>query len=127
MTGTVREWIEKAEEDFHVAQREHRARKNPSYDAVCFHAQQCVEKLMKGLLIQRGTVPPKIHDLVRLNELLAPVCPEWSWPVEELRLVSRSAVAFRYPGESATKEDASEVLHKAKAMRTRLLNLLGAE
>ncbi len=67
MTEIVKEWVRKAEEDFCVARRELRARKNPSYDAVCFHAQQSVEKLMKGLLIQRGKVPPKTHDRVGID------------------------------------------------------------
>jgi hypothetical protein len=62
---TVKEWLAKAEGDFAVACREIRARKSPNYDAVCFHAQQCVEKLMKGLLIHLGVTPPKTHMLLR--------------------------------------------------------------
>jgi HEPN domain-containing protein len=50
---TVKEWIAKAEGDFTVACREMRARKSPNYDAACFHCQQCIEKLMKALLIHR--------------------------------------------------------------------------
>ena len=45
MNATVKEWIAKAEADFATAGRERRARKNPNYDAICFHAQQGVEKL----------------------------------------------------------------------------------
>ena len=61
---TVKEWMAKAEGDFTVARREMRARKSPNYDAVCFHRQQCVEKLMKALLIQLGVTPPKTHMLM---------------------------------------------------------------
>jgi HEPN domain-containing protein len=121
MNATVKEWIAKAEADFATAGRERRARKNPNYDAICFHAQQGVEKLMKGLLILRGVIPPKTHDLVQLSELLCPACPQWSWPVEELRSVSRAAVMFRYPGESATRQDAIEVLGLARQIRRALL------
>lgn len=126
MNETVREWIAKAEADFVTAGRERRARKSPNYDALCFHVQQGVEKLMKGLLILRGVVPPKTHDLVRLDQLLCAACPDWSWPVEELRLVSRAAVVFRYPGESATRKDAVEALELARRMRRRLLLLVEA-
>ncbi len=42
MKKIYQEWIEKAEGDFNSANREIRARKNPNYDAACFHAQQCV-------------------------------------------------------------------------------------
>jgi len=44
MNPLTREWVEKAEGDFTIAERELRARKTPIYDAVCFHAQQCAEK-----------------------------------------------------------------------------------
>jgi HEPN domain-containing protein len=40
------EWVQKAEGDFTVAQKMLRACKNPVYDAVCFHAQQCAEKYL---------------------------------------------------------------------------------
>jgi len=75
MNGTVKEWVLKAEADFATAGRELQATANPNYDAVCFHAQQCVEKLMKALLIHLGVTPPKTHDLGALEALLTPVCP----------------------------------------------------
>ena len=54
MSSIVREWIERAESDFRVASRESAVAVDPSYDAVCFHAQQCIEKLMKAVLLDRG-------------------------------------------------------------------------
>ena len=48
MNDTVKEWIQKAEKDYATATRELAALEQPNYDAVCFHAQQCIEKLMKG-------------------------------------------------------------------------------
>lgn len=73
MNDTVNEWISKAEGDYATARRELRAAESPNFDAVCFHAQQCIEKLMKALLIRLGVVPPKTHDLVILDRLLTPV------------------------------------------------------
>jgi HEPN domain-containing protein len=66
MNDTVKQWMDKAERDFTTAQREMYAAESPSYDAVCFHAQQCVEKLMKGLLIQLGGSTPRTHGLILL-------------------------------------------------------------
>lgn len=43
MKPLTKEWIEKAEGDYKVAARERRT-KLPVYEAVCFHAQQCIEK-----------------------------------------------------------------------------------
>jgi len=42
------EWVNKAEADLLTARREFRTRKSPNYDAVCFHAQQAVEKVLKS-------------------------------------------------------------------------------
>lgn len=57
MNETVREWIAKAEGDFRTAQRELAATEAPNYDAVAFHAQQCIEKLLKALLILKSLTP----------------------------------------------------------------------
>jgi len=43
MKPITAEWIAKAEADFATAQRESRVRKNPNYDDICFHYQQCSE------------------------------------------------------------------------------------
>ncbi len=124
MNGTIEEWVAKAEADLATARREMSAHDRPNFDAVCFHAQQAVEKLMKALLVHLETVPPRTHDLVHLDGLLSAACSEWTWPVEELRFVTRAAVAFRYPGESASRQDAAEALQLASRMCQRLLALL---
>jgi HEPN domain-containing protein len=125
MKGTAKEWADKAEADYSTAVRELKAPESPNFDAVCFHAQQCVEKSMKALLIHLGIVPPRTHDLTELDRLLAPVCPQWSWPVQELRFLTRAAVDFRYPGESADREEATESLDIATRLRANLRALLG--
>ncbi len=107
MNGTVKEWIAKAEEDFDVAQLAMSAPGRPRYDAVCFHAQQCIEKLMKGMLVHHRTKPPLTHNLSQLADLIAPFNPETLFPVKELRFLTRVGAGFRYPGESADKDDAA--------------------
>ena len=125
MNGTVKEWASKAEADYATAARELHAIESPNYDAACFHAEQCAEKLMKALLIHLGVTPPRTHDLAALDRLLTPACPGWSWPVEELRLLTRAAVDFRYPGESADQNEAFESFEVATRMRAKLRSLLG--
>jgi hypothetical protein len=44
MKAETMEWVAKAEGDFHDMLRGIRARKNPNFDSVCFHAEQCVEE-----------------------------------------------------------------------------------
>jgi HEPN domain-containing protein len=124
MNGTVREWIDKAEADFATAQRELKVTTHPNYDGVCFHAQQGVEKLMKALLIHCGVTPPKTHRLHTLDELLRPVCPDWSADKESLRLLSQAAIDFRYPGETADFGEAKEAVDIGLRLRDTLLGLL---
>lgn len=123
MNDTVKEWVQKAERDYATAKRELAAVDQPNYDAVCFHAQQCIEKLLKGLLIHLDTMPTKTHDLAYLGQLLSLPLPGWDWPVEDLRFLTRAAVAFRYPGESADREEAALSLDIATRLRAKLLSL----
>jgi HEPN domain-containing protein len=117
MNRVVAEWVEKAEGDHISATRELRARKSPNYDAACFHAQQCVEKYMKAVLQADETPFPKTHDLIRLLELCLPRHPEWGLWQEDLKLLTQYAVIFRYPGESATKEEAKHAVKGATTIR----------
>ncbi|MBI5303813.1 MAG: HEPN domain-containing protein [Chloroflexi bacterium] len=115
MNDIVNEWIEKAESDYHVAERELRVRKNPSYDAICFHAQQCAEKYLKAFLAKHRTIFRPIHDLEVLLDHITPAHPDFEFTRDLLLLLNDYAVDFRYPGATATQEEARAAI---KAMRT---------
>ncbi len=117
MNPLLREWIEKAEGDFHSLEREVRARKYPNHDAACFHAQQCAEKYLKGRLTEAGISFPKTHDLVLLDRVLV-VEPLWEIHRDDLSILSGFGVEFRYPGESADLAMAKSALKKCKAFRS---------
>ena len=106
MNPVVEEWVQIAKADFGTAKRELEVTDCPHYGAVCYHAQQSAEKIMKAVLINRGIQPPKIHDLSFLSELIAKECPGWFWPEEELRFLTRAAVDYRYPGEMPDYDEA---------------------
>ena len=127
MNGTVREWVDKAEADYLTAERELAAVEGPNYDAVCYHAQQCIEKLMKGSLIHFGVTPPRTHNLMWLNKLLRPVAPDWSASEDELDFLTRAGIAFRYPGSAAETDDATEALAICRRLREALLRLVAEE
>lgn len=118
MHALTKEWIEKAEGDWRIANREIHVRRGANFDAICFHAQQCIEKYLKAFLQEQGHNIPKIHDL---NQLLEH-CLQYDGSLELHRDLfkdlTRYAVEFRYPGESANKEDARTALHHAKILRT---------
>ncbi len=111
------EWVEKAEGDFAIVLRESRARKNPSYDGACFHAQQCAEKYLKARLSEEGVEFAKVHDLVALLNQVLVVEPGWERFREDLAYLSDFAVAFRYPGESADKATAADARQRCQRFR----------
>jgi HEPN domain-containing protein len=111
------EWVSKAEDDWKVAQREFRARKSPSYDAACFHSQQCAEKYLKARLEEAGIAFAKSHNLVALLAMVLPVEPLWATLHHRLNALNSFAVAYRYPGASATKTDARDALKDCREVR----------
>lgn len=115
MNPLTAEWIEKASADLATAGREMRARKDPNYDAVCFHAQQCVEKLLKAALTETGRDFSRTHDLNHLLDLILPTQPLWEAFRPSFQELVAYAVEYRYPGESATMEMAQTALKAAKA------------
>ncbi len=125
MNALTKEWVDKAEGDFATACREMRARKAPNYDAVCFRCQQCIEKYLKAYLQERGRRFRRIHDLIELLELCLPFDQTFELQRDLFKDLTKYAVEFRYPGESATKEIARIALRETKAMRTFLRQKLG--
>lgn len=124
MSGTVAEWIDKSETDYRVAERELMVDGLTDYGPVCFHAQQCVEKLMKARIIAAGIVPPYSHDLARLSRLLQTVEPSWDWQEVELLDLTDAATDARYPGNIATQEDARQMFGLCTRIRETLRRLL---
>jgi HEPN domain-containing protein len=111
------EWVNKAEGDFATLVRESRARVRRNNDAICFHAEQCVEKYLKGKLAQAGINFSKTHDLTVLLDLVKAVEPMWEVYRADFAFLTECAVKFRYPGESAKKKTATEALAMCRAFR----------
>jgi HEPN domain-containing protein len=124
MNPLVHEWIQKAEADYASAWRELRARNNPNYDSACFHAQQCIEKYLKGILQSREIPFGKTHDLSVLLDISLAIAPRWESMRDDLKLLTQYAVAFRYPGESATKDEAKQAVTTAARLRAQFCSAL---
>ncbi len=69
----------------------------------------------------------KVHDLVALLEIVLPVEPSWERFREDLAYLSDFAVSFRYPGESADQESASDAQKRCRAFRQVARKALGLE
>lgn len=95
--AVVHEWVEKAENDLRNAAHTLKLGEDCPTDTVCFHAQQCVEKYVKALLVLRGVDFPKTHDLDKLQRLL-PGETRLSLSEEERGRLTDYATVGRYPG-----------------------------
>jgi HEPN domain-containing protein len=68
----LREWLLRADHDLLNAAHTLTLGADCPTETVCFHAQQCVEKYIKALLVFRGTPFSKMHDIRELRALLPP-------------------------------------------------------
>jgi HEPN domain-containing protein len=114
------EWVDKAEGDWISAQWESRARKLPNFDAACFHAQQCAEKYLKARLEEAGISFGRTHNLIALVTLALAVEPMWAVLQPHLNALNVYAVAYRYPGASASKADANDAIKACREVRRQL-------
>lgn len=127
MNPLTLEWVTKAEGDMDTAQREYRARRRPNYDAACFHAQQTAEKYLKAWLQEKAEDVPRIHSLVELVSLCIEIDKTFVILEPDLRGLDGYAVRVRYPGQSASKEEARMAVEIAKSIQSFVqsrLNLL---
>jgi len=125
--AVLAEWVAKAENDMVSAIQISKLGANAPTDTLCFHAQQCVDRYLKALLVLQGTRVPKIRDLTALVKLLhEPLRP--SVPVSELTQLTMYAVLTRYPGaEDVSRTLAVKFLGMARRIRRDARRLLPEE
>jgi HEPN domain-containing protein len=112
----VSEWIQRAENDFDTVEillKEN----SKSYEIICFHCQQCIEKYLKAFLIANNKSFPKIHDLVKLTGICNEVDTSFSELSEDLAELNEYAVATRYPGEVVDIKDVKNSYRITKEAR----------
>ena len=118
------EWIQKAEGDHTIMHQNYRS-SNPVHDAICFHAQQCIEKYLKAWL-QEANIPfTRTHDLERLLNLITPTLPDWKIWQANFSTISEHAVDFRYPGKAVTDVDAQHPVETCVRVRQAVRKKLG--
>lgn len=94
-------------------------------DAVAFHAQQCVEKYLKAVLVLNSIDFAKIHDVGELIAVL-PQLTSLDISVEEQRRMTSYATVTRYPGdyEPISLVEAREAVEIAEQVRDEIRSLL---
>jgi HEPN domain-containing protein len=119
--AVVVQWAQKAENDLTTASHTVRLRKNCPTDTVCFHAQQCVEKYLKALLVLNDIEFGRTHHVSALLTLLPPSIRPPMTPEEQERF-TEYAVTTRYPGDydPIMREEAKQAVQIARRVRNQV-------
>mgnify|MGYP001792172715 CR=1 FL=1 len=93
----LKNWLSRANEDIAVIQNLFESGAEVYASAICFHAQQAVEKFLKAFLVFHNIDFPKTHDL----DYLLLECQKIDDRNFEIDLVSLSdfGVSLRYPDD----------------------------
>lgn len=124
--NTVKAWFKKAENDLRNAEYT-MTMDEPPYDTICFHAQQCAEKYMKGFLVFHEIDFPKTHSIEDLVLLCKDIAPSLDSEVGDIEVLSIYAVEARYPSEMYYEipgEKAHEAIEIAKKIKSAVLKHL---
>jgi HEPN domain-containing protein len=92
VVAVVQEWLLKADHDLKNAVHTLTLGEDCPTDTVCFHAQQCVEKHIKALLVFQSIPFSKTHDIHAPPKLR----PKLEGNVQDR--LTRYATVLRYPG-----------------------------
>jgi len=91
----VREWIDKADEDFGFASS---VLPDTTYYAhLCFHFHQAAEKYLKAFIVAYDLEFKKVHDLLALLKICKKKEPAIAELTEECRFLNRFYIDTRYP------------------------------
>ena len=118
-------WVTKAEMDYKASTDLHGRQEDTLPETVCYHCQQCVEKYLKAYLVMCGETPPRIHDLEALLTLCAVHDSGLNAMLDAVSSLTRYAVDIRYPGDSASDEEAEAALKNAEEVRNVIRAKLG--
>ncbi|MBC8206012.1 MAG: HEPN domain-containing protein [Kiritimatiellales bacterium] len=120
------EWLHKARNDL-LSAKAVLASEYGITDVPCFHAQQAVEKALKGLLTWHGVSFGKTHDLMVLLAAGVEIIPD----LEDLRSIceelSEFAVDVRYPGgiSEPPEGEAERFVSESEAILGRIKKEMG--
>ena len=92
MNEQAERWLAFAREDLRMAEL---AMAEAIWNQTCFHAQQCVEKILKSWLADCGETPPRTHKLADLIVLLGDV--RLAGFADEVQALDRFYIPTRYP------------------------------
>jgi len=127
MSAPTTEWVAKAEGDYRVMMVASKVLDPPEADAVCFHAQQCIEKYAKAFLNENGVEFPRTHNMEFLHKLCVSVDSEFAPFKINFKRLDDYSVEIRYPGVDAAEEDAKDAVNITSRLRVFIRTKLGLD
>jgi HEPN domain-containing protein len=125
MKEVTERWVRKSDGDFRSMKLLFSTNEEPNYDAVCYHAQQSIEKLLKAVLIESNAKFRRTHDLQELLVSVLDIHPELANLESNLSRLTELGMEFRYPDEFASKFDAERSIEIASEARNLIRQFLG--
>jgi HEPN domain-containing protein len=90
-------WFEKARRDYEIAYKLLEDQNYPYIPEALYHAQQSVEKSLKGFLVFHGIRPDRTHNLVVLLDACMLINPKFNILMQHARDLTDFAIKTRYP------------------------------
>ena len=112
----VREWIEKADEDFEFASVNLDEGK-PFHAQICYHFGQATEKYLKAFIVARKLEFRKTHDLPLLLKTCISEDPAFDNLKEDCEYLTTFYIETRYPVHWPTDFSASEAQKSLQSAR----------
>jgi|SRR3989338_1198175 len=109
------EWVDRAESDLQYARAGEK--ETAQHHITCFLCHQAVEKILKGLLVFSGEIPPKTHHVGLLISKVSAMYPALGALQTEIRRLDKYYIPARYPDDTRldfTPEDANTALEVAR-------------
>lgn len=113
----TRQWIMRADDDLRLAELI-MSDSEPVYWGAAFHAQQCAEKALKGLLTFHDVRAGKTHDIGNLLKLSVSVLADLEQFKDPAGILTTYAVDSRYPVPhgDVSKEEAAKAIETARSI-----------
>lgn len=106
-----KKWLEFAEEDYRLLEYLWKS-SGKFYRSICFHGQQYVEKVLKGIIERTGEIPPRIHDVNVLNQKCQKSGIKIPLNVTEILFLSSVYIDTRYPPDVGLLPKGERAQHK---------------
>jgi HEPN domain-containing protein len=123
----VREWLDKADEDFNFAKVNLEERDN-FYPQICFHLHQAAEKYLKSFVVAYDLEFEKTHSLMSLLMTCSSMDASLLSLMEECQRLNTAYIDTRYPVHwptDYTKEKASMFKGDAEKIARAIKTALG--